>query len=348
MNAKPIYKKTYSRRAILAIIEMWYRAETINEKKWTKEKQPFLPYIIFKKKGALVDVYYDKQGLNWTEKLIVQQAKNNPDFIKTIATNYREKIASVSKYHHKVLTRRDLAGFFKEFEEAWLWFDAAWWFWEMTQEEEKSAGLILPESFKQLREQTEDFIGLCEEMIECSLKEIYPNISRFVDVLRLEEVIKNEIPDETELKKRKKGYFFTNNQLFTNFTRAEIEKKFDLEFEKLKINRHLKQFSGCIASRGLASGKVKLVFLPQDLDKVKKGDILVSPMTSPDFLSGIKKAAAIITDEGGILCHAAIVSREFGIPCITGTKIATKVLKDGDMVEVDANNGIVKIVERAK
>ena len=69
-------------------------------------------------------------------------------------------------------------------------------------------------------------------------------------------------------------------------------------------------------------------------------------MTNSFFIPIMKKAKAIITDEGGITCHAAIVSRELNIPCITGTKIATKVLKDGDMVEVDAERGIVKIIQR--
>ncbi len=68
-------------------------------------------------------------------------------------------------------------------------------------------------------------------------------------------------------------------------------------------------------------------------------------MTRPDYIAGIKKAAAIITDEGGVTCHAAIVSRELGIPCIIGTKIATKVLKDGDQVDVNANHGIIKIIK---
>lgn len=67
-------------------------------------------------------------------------------------------------------------------------------------------------------------------------------------------------------------------------------------------------------------------------------------MTRPEFVPLMKKAAAIITDEGGITCHAAIVSRELNIPCIIGTRIATKVLKDGDYIEVDADNGIVKIL----
>jgi pyruvate,water dikinase len=67
-------------------------------------------------------------------------------------------------------------------------------------------------------------------------------------------------------------------------------------------------------------------------------------MTRPEYMPAILKAAAIIADEGGITCHAAIVSRELGIPCIVGTKIATQALKDGDLVEVDADKGIVKIL----
>ena len=68
-------------------------------------------------------------------------------------------------------------------------------------------------------------------------------------------------------------------------------------------------------------------------------------MTRPDYIAGMKKAAAIVTNEGGITCHAAIVSRELGIPCIIGTKIATQVFKDGDLVEVNANHGWVRKIK---
>ncbi len=71
-------------------------------------------------------------------------------------------------------------------------------------------------------------------------------------------------------------------------------------------------------------------------------------MTSPNFLQVLKAVNGIITDEGGITCHAAIISRELQTPCIIGTKIATKVLKDGDLVEVDAERGIVKILKKNK
>ena len=67
-------------------------------------------------------------------------------------------------------------------------------------------------------------------------------------------------------------------------------------------------------------------------------------MTRPEYVTAMKKAAAIVTDEGGITCHAAIVARELGIPCIIGTKVATKTLKDGEMVEVRANHGYVRVI----
>lgn len=95
------------------------------------------------------------------------------------------------------------------------------------------------------------------------------------------------------------------------------------------------------ASPGIATGPVKIVQSPKNIGKVKKGDILVSKMTSPDYVPAMKRAAAIVTDEGGITSHAAIVSRELGIPCVVGTGEATKILKDGLVVTVDGKAGVV-------
>ncbi|HIH43244.1 TPA: hypothetical protein HA246_06385 [Candidatus Woesearchaeota archaeon] len=80
--------------------------------------------------------------------------------------------------------------------------------------------------------------------------------------------------------------------------------------------------------------------------KFEKGEILVTSMTRPDFVPLMKKALAVITDEGGITSHAAVICREFKLPCIVGTKIATKMLKDGMMVEVNGNHGVVRILEK--
>lgn len=101
---------------------------------------------------------------------------------------------------------------------------------------------------------------------------------------------------------------------------------------------------GIIVSKGKARGLVRIIYRPDQFKDFKAGEILVSNYTSPAFMPIIKKSAAIITDEGGVTSHAAIVSRELGVPCVTGAKIATKVLKDGDLVEVDADRGIIKII----
>ncbi len=99
---------------------------------------------------------------------------------------------------------------------------------------------------------------------------------------------------------------------------------------------------GKAAYRGVVRGKVKIIMRSEDVSKVEPGDVLVSIMTTPNFLPAMERAVAFVTDEGGITCHAAIVAREMKKPCIIGTKNATSVLKDGDMVEIDAEQGIVR------
>ncbi len=99
--------------------------------------------------------------------------------------------------------------------------------------------------------------------------------------------------------------------------------------------------SGAAASPGVASGPVKIVPDPSQIDKVLEGDVLVAEMTTPDFVPAMKRAVAIVTDRGGRTAHAAIVSRELGIPCIVGSENATTTLKDGQVITVDGSNGRV-------
>jgi len=100
--------------------------------------------------------------------------------------------------------------------------------------------------------------------------------------------------------------------------------------------------SGQIAFTGKISGIARIVLDPAKIKQFDQGDILIAGSTRPEYLPIMKKAAAFVTDSGGILSHAAIVAREMKKPCIIGTKIATEVLKDGDLVEVNANHGWVR------
>lgn len=99
--------------------------------------------------------------------------------------------------------------------------------------------------------------------------------------------------------------------------------------------------TGLAAAPGVASGRVRIVERPQDAGRLVDGEVLVARMTSPDWVPFMRRAAAIVTDSGGVTCHAAIVSRELGIPCIVGTTDATAVLENGREVTVDATRGVV-------
>jgi len=114
-----------------------------------------------------------------------------------------------------------------------------------------------------------------------------------------------------------------------------------------KISRR-QDARGNTAYPGKTKGRVRLVLTGDDIGKIKRGEILVAVMTFPHFIPAMEKAAAFVTDEGGILCHAAIISREMKKPCIIGTRVATQVLRDSDLVEVDADKGVVRVLKRKK
>ncbi|OHA17684.1 MAG: hypothetical protein A2664_03645 [Candidatus Taylorbacteria bacterium RIFCSPHIGHO2_01_FULL_46_22b] len=110
----------------------------------------------------------------------------------------------------------------------------------------------------------------------------------------------------------------------------------------LEIKNSTKELKGAIAFKGRIQGRAKVVMTAHDIDKVQEGDILIAPTTAPSYILGMQKAAAFVTDEGGITSHASIVAREMKKPCIIGTKTATRVFHDGDLIEVDAEKGIVR------
>lgn len=146
------------------------------------------------------------------------------------------------------------------------------------------------------------------------------------------------------LEARAQGYVSINNgiELASDFNKFLSERNL-ARVEEAAVTEEVQEFSGTVACRGsIIRAPVQIIFNSEEVNSFRSGSILVTPMTSPEYLSAMKTAAAIVTDEGGLTCHAAIVSRELGIPCIIGTKFATKVLKDGDRVEVNAMKGIVR------
>ncbi len=149
-----------------------------------------------------------------------------------------------------------------------------------------------------------------------------------------------------ELEKRSQGVFFLHDHGQELVASGEKYQALLPSYQQMaKTSFKLTEdLHGSVANRGTAIGRVVICKDLESIQRVKIGDVIVASMTRPEFMPALKKASAIITDEGGVTCHAAILSRELGIPAIIGTKIATKILKDGMNVEVRANHGIVRII----
>jgi len=182
---------------------------------------------------------------------------------------------------------------------------------------------LLEEIAARLRVKYEDIINLTLDEIEESMKK------GSVDI----EVIKK--------RKEKFGLLMWDGKI--SIYSGEDVRKIE---EDVVVEKDITEFRGLIANGGSVRSRVKILTTLKDMDKVEPGDIIVSKLTTPDFMVAIERCIGIITDAGGISSHAAIVARELGKPCVTGTKIATKVLHDGDIVDLDADNGIVRIIKR--
>ncbi len=169
-----------------------------------------------------------------------------------------------------------------------------------------------------------------------------------LDWLSYEEVISLLNGNQVTVSEREKNYWLLSKRNNWNLILGEevhdLMKLFDNHFFKKNLNA----LKGISANKGIYQGRVKIIRtlfsdkIQEEIKKVNKGDIIVAETTGPEMMVALEKAGAIVTDEGGITSHAAIVSRELDIPCIVGAKIATKVLKDGDLIELDANQGIIK------
>lgn len=182
----------------------------------------------------------------------------------------------------------------------------------------------------------------------CRRKLIAMNQIYVMTHLEIIEMLRNDkSPGLAELNTRLRGdvVMLPGSKVLSGRKATEFIKKIEPDIEKEEVDLNQKEFNGVCACYGKARGRVKIINVAEEMGKMEEGDIMVSHTTFPSLVPAMKKAAAIVTEDGGITCHAAIVSRELGTPCVTGIKLITKVVKDGDMVEVDADKGIVKIIK---
>lgn len=203
--------------------------------------------------------------------------------------------------------------------------------------------------FKEFREQRGELLTKAEEFLMQKAENIVE--SEYLFYYRIQEIFSGKPISLQELQKRKQGYVYFNKMLLVEKQENQInnylnENNIALINEEETSMNDTDELKGMTAYGGRIKGIVSIIENENDFYKMEGGNILVASMTVPKFLPAMKKAMAMVTDEGGVLCHASIVARELKIPTVIGTKRATTILQDGDFVEVDASNAKVIVLKR--
>ena len=351
---------------------------------WLVNNISFFDTSVFVEKGySKYDFLFTGQGKEWKtylgkkdrEKLsrfgLIFLQKRLPDFKKKVINKTREAAKKIKKIRQKNLSEMSNPELRKDFLETVRFTQSLWepyffteyFFHDKAQEkiEENPQGnqflLKKAQEMQKLKFKLRTFINQTifkGNIFEKYFKEIEKRTNRknlfFLHYKEIGYLLKGKKTSKVERKNYVWGKF-NNWKPITGIQALKIINSFD----KTALQEvQQKKFIGQVANPGLYRGRVKIIpfdvkkDLTKEITKMEKGNVLVTGSTGPEMMLACKKAGAIVTEEGGICSHAAIVSRELKIPCIIGTKIATKVLKDGDLIEVDANQGVVKILKKRK
>lgn len=331
------YRKVISREKSIIETEIYYQGEYEGIKSLTKDLYYFKPLFIYDKEKEITNVYYNdldleedpnniyyymQENINNTKKLY-REALTSCNYLNTIIDNDKEDFDYKSFVHHMLViypftSLGNLAGYFE------------------------NISAELKKMLVDFRNNYDYILYKANEYLHIKAKEKLPlSYKQHLKFLFLEEVFNTKLPTIDVIEKRKNGYIYFDNKLELIEDSEKWLKDRNITIKTLQNGNTVK---GNIAYSGITTGKVCQVFKKEDFKKFEKGDILVTTMTTPKFTPILKDAGAIVTDEGGITCHAAIIARELKIPCIIGCKNATEVLKDGMIVKVNATEGTINII----
>ncbi|MDD5489096.1 MAG: PEP-utilizing enzyme [Candidatus Moranbacteria bacterium] len=317
----------------------WQDANRDGMEKLLKIKLPSrVGMVVYVNNGA-IECWDSIDGVKFTERKVLEANKKNPEYLLNLIRRFDIKnekyfLPTCRKETSSIIKIKE---FIKKFDEYSALFAYIW----ISMLNPRTPAALL-KKINEWRDK-DDFFGLGSQFLDKSLENIYPELKGLTSYIMKEEV--ENPPSIDILKKRQRNFLRVSRkspEIISMEKFAKKRKDMIFLFPEIVARKKILGQTGC---KGNIRGTVKVLRTKAEIGKVNRGDIIVSPMSVPEFIPAMKKAAAIITDEGGFLCHAAVVSRELKKPCVIGTKIATKVLKDGDLVEVDADKGIVRIIK---
>ncbi len=228
-----------------------------------------------------------------------------------------------------------------------------------SKEAEYLAFLFQDLGFNRIAEKTcwASAVWLCLPLYKQIAKRKGEILKDLVEVYRKHEImallLEGKHVERQEIARRRKHYLFQYSHPEVKFYSGDEAAALSKKLGVAQKRENLQTITGMCASPGKATGRVRIIVTAgladysRELAEFKQGEVLVTGMTQITMVPICRKAAAIVTNEGGITSHAAIISRELGIPCVVGTHVATRELSDGDFVEVDASKGVVKKLKHA-
>ena len=334
------FVKTLERDQTLFVQGLWAQGLDIDLEKRFGMKNPYRPMILTYATKDNLQVWENMKSVQWMLDAFLKKNQKNTDFIDKVIEEYNDLTKELQAFWSRgaITDKKEIQQYANLVRKASLNISTCYYVGMDERTPKKIQDLVVEVRKEDIfYSRNNEFVRECVAAQDGRLRDFSPFILSW-------EL--GNFPSEDILKARAKGAiliagkeFFTEN--IQEFSRKYPEYVFDNLNATIGENESI---VGQTTFPGIVAGRGRIVKNLKRLPAVKSGDILVAPMTTPDYMPAMQRAAAFVTDEGGVTCHAAIVSREMKKPCVVGTKFATQVLKDGDMVEVDADKGVVRIL----
>ncbi|MBU0471076.1 MAG: hypothetical protein KKF65_00500 [Nanoarchaeota archaeon] len=305
-------------------------------------------YDILTLRDGLIFIHYMNFGNDIFSKFVFKKTLKDKSFVKRVVNDgkkYFEKLIlfCMSLGNFKSRSNNELLFLIRYYMKLYKRIYPNFLITVAYSEFEKAKNQEIIDELAKFRLYSRDTFEKIHSLSYCLFEEIGKRFGltvhqiKFLTPMEIESLLKlKKIDVEMKLKERQSCFFIHLKGKFIFCQNATVY----LNYEK---NPNVNNVKGMVVFKGNYKGKARLIEKVEDMNYLKKGEILIISMTMPNYItSKFKNAGAIVTDEGGITCHAAIVARELGKPCVIGTGIASEVFKDGDMVEVDADNGVVR------
>ena len=338
ITARTILPKSFSltltRQKSLIDIELYYKGEYFGIKNITKNLYYFKPLFVYNNVDNNVSIYYNNTDLE--ELPNPMYCLLDIYFDKTL--KYYRKIKKDIEYLNNTINNKleiDYRTYIDKIIEIYPFTSLGQLAGHFNDISKRVKDLLI-----EFREKYDYIIYKAVDYLVFKFKAILPdNYKEYIDFLLIDEIINSKLPSIESLENRKLGYIYYNNSLYvtTDYDKFFGDNNINIE----EASNSLLNGTFAYSSNTNITGRVCVILSDKDFNNFKRGDIIVTPMTSPKFLSLIKESKAIITDEGGTLSHAAIISRELKIPCLVGCTNATKNLSTGNMIEINKRGEII-------